>query len=461
MTPVDRSLGRVAVVGGGIAGLAAAIRLARAGARVSLLEGSSQLGGLGTFFDFEGVSLERFYHCILPTDRHLLALLRDAGIDPRITWTPTSFGYLHEGALYPLDTPRDLLAFSPLGWTDRLRVGITGLWGRIASAKGLDDVTCVEWLGRLSGRRAFDRFWRPMLEAKFGDRYRDVPALWFWTRFNREKGEGPERKGYPQGGYRRLIDELAGAIRASGGEIRLNAPVSSMGLNPDGRPWLRVGNGEAESFDRAVYAAPLGPLTRVADRDSLGPHLSRIDTGIDMQGVINVVLVLRRSLSPHYWVATIDDSVPFQGIVESSHVIDRNVLDGRHLVYLTHYLHRSDPRFALPDDEVARTYVESLRQCFPTLAAEEIDAVNVFRSPFVEPLYTRGFMRRKPPECLVAGRVYLATTAQVYPAVTSWNGSVGLVDSVVERMTADALSVQAAHAPDPADAAPVHQRGVA
>ncbi len=33
-----------------------------------------------------------------------------------------------------------------------------------------------------------------MLQAKFGDRYGDVPALWFWTRFNREKGGKKERR---------------------------------------------------------------------------------------------------------------------------------------------------------------------------------------------------------------------------------------------------------------------------
>ena len=438
MSGADHGLGRVAVVGGGIAGLAAAVRLSRAGARVSLLEGSSQLGGLGTFFEHEGASLERFYHCVLPSDSHLLGLLRDVGIDARIDWTPTTFGYLHGGTLFPLNSPRDLLAFSPLRVADRLRVGLTGLWGRVTSARGLDDITCVEWLTRLSGADAFERFWRPMLEAKFGDRYRDVPALWFWTRFNREKGKGPERKGYPRGGYRRLIEALAGAIVEAGGRIRLDAPVAEIGLDSDGAPWLRAGDAPAERFDRVVYTAPIGLLPRVAHRESLAPHLARVDTSIDMQGVINVVLVLRRSLSPHYWVATTDGSAPFQGIVESSHIIDRRALADRRLVYLTHYLHRSDPRFATPDEVVARTYVAALKKCFPGLRRDDIEATRVFRSPFVEPLYTTGFSKRRPPECLVDGRIYLATTAQVYPAVTSWNGSVGLVERVVERVRSDA-----------------------
>src|SRR5690606_1878903 len=97
------------------------------------------------------------------------------------------------------NTALDLLRFSPLSFISRLRVGATGLWGRLRSATGLDDITCEAWLTRLSGRSAFENLWKPMLQAKFGDRYRDVPALWFWTRFNREKGGGKEVKGYVPG----------------------------------------------------------------------------------------------------------------------------------------------------------------------------------------------------------------------------------------------------------------------
>lgn len=179
----------IAVVGGGIGGLVSAYLLAKAGARVTVTvyEASDQLGGLGTFFQYRNVSLERFYHCMLPSDRHLLGVLRELGLEDEIYWKETSFGFMRDGQLYGLNTPLELLRFSPLSLVDRIRVGLTGLWGSVCSSNGLDDVTCVEWLTRISGHHAFETFWKPMLQAKFGDRYHEVPALWFWTRFNREK----------------------------------------------------------------------------------------------------------------------------------------------------------------------------------------------------------------------------------------------------------------------------------
>lgn len=433
MSAHERSQG-VAVVGGGIAGLAGAHFLASSGAKVTLFEASDQLGGLGTFFDYGGVSLERFYHCMLPSDRHLLGLLRAIGLEQETYWKETSFGYMGGDRVYPLNTPTDLLRFEVLPWRDRFRIGLTGVWGSLRSSKGLDDITCEEWLTKLSGRRAFDAFWKPMLQGKFGDRYGEVPALWFWTRFNREKGAKRERKGYIRGGYRRIIDRLAADIGERGGCIRLRAPVNCVDLDDTGRPVL-VMNGQApQRFDQVLFTVPVNLLGKIAGSGRLREAVARLDSTLDMQGVVNAVLMLRRSLTRHYWVAATDDDIPFQGIVESSNLLERSDTGGLNLAYLMNYVHRSDPLFAEEDSAILRRYLDGLRRLFPGLEEGDIVDRFVFRSPFVEPLYTRGYGRKKPPMELVPGRVYLATTAQVYPDVTSWNGSTGLVRQVVDVM---------------------------
>ena len=141
-----------AVIGGGISGLAIAYWLSKSGTPVTLYEASDQLGGLGTFFQYRNVFLEKFYHCMLPSDKHLLGLLREIDLENKVYWKDTSFGFMHKGELYGLNTPLELLCFRPLSFIDRFRVGLTGLWGSICSPNGLDEVTCVEWLSRLSGR---------------------------------------------------------------------------------------------------------------------------------------------------------------------------------------------------------------------------------------------------------------------------------------------------------------------
>src|SRR5204863_3329952 len=138
----------------------------------------------------------------------------------------------------------------------------------------------------LSGRRAFHTFWKPMLQAKVGDRYEEVPALWFWSRFNREKGsQKGEVKGYIKGGYKRIIDTLEEKLRALGVDIRLGEPVVAVDLDDRNRPVIVTEEG-ARRFERLVVTSPWAVFSR-----AMGPRLRallpQVDTTIDYQGVIN------------------------------------------------------------------------------------------------------------------------------------------------------------------------------
>lgn len=430
--------GTVAVLGGGISGLACALRLAKEGRKVTLIEGTDQLGGLGGHCEYDRRTFEKFYHCMLPTDAALLGLLDEVGLRDEVYWKPTTFAYARGHKLYPLNTPADLLRFEPLSMVDRVRVGVTGLKGRRITPDGLDDITAEAWLTELSGKKAFATFWKPMLESKFGDRYQSVPALWFWSRFNREKGDKKgEVKGYIRGGYRRIAEVLARQIAEVGGEVRLRERVVMLDLDRSGRPVVVTSRGESV-YDEMVITTPWPMLERTLGA-SLRRALPPLDLGIDFQGVINCLLFLKRPLSTHYWVATPEPAYPFDGLVETSTLTEEGDRGPRHVVYLTKYLHRDDPRFREDDDMLGIEWWVALKKLFPDLRDGDLERRQVFRAPHVEPLYTTGYTKRRPPEVLVPGRVYLASTVQVYPDVTSWNGSVAQANRTLDHVLAGKL----------------------
>ena len=72
------------VIGGGMAGLAAAWRLGQAGYRTALIEASDQLGGLASSFEKDDRLYPLGYHHILSTDAHLLSLLAQLGLLERL-----------------------------------------------------------------------------------------------------------------------------------------------------------------------------------------------------------------------------------------------------------------------------------------------------------------------------------------------------------------------------------------
>ncbi len=428
-------LGRIVVIGGGIAGLASAYYLSRDGADVTLYESTDQLGGLGTFFRSEGRTFERFYHCILPSDRALLGLISELGIEDRVYWRASKFAFFKQGKFFGLNSPTDIFHFSSLSVIERFRFCLAGLYAKLSSPEGLDDLTVEQWLRGISGTRVFEEVFRPMLEAKFGDCYREIPALWFWTRFQREKGEhrGREVKGYIRGGYKFLVDTIVSHLWKQGVKIHLEAPVQSIRLDQNERPVLTI-SGREKIFDRLVYALPLPLLGALGRGSELNHYSDQLDRSFDVQGVVNVVLLLKRKLSDYYWVATVGQGLPFQGIVQTSQVIDEEDTGSYHLVYLMNYVHRSDPLFARDDESIKQEFIAALETLFPDLRQDEIAHAFVFKAPFVETIYRRGYLRAKPPAELVPGRFFLATTGQVYPQVTSWNGSTELAQLVSRRV---------------------------
>src|ERR1700752_1974967 len=112
---------RIVLVRGWIAGLGAASYLQRSGFTPVILEASDDLGGLGSDFTHEGVSIERFYHVMINSDQHLVALLDELGLMDQVHWQQTGMGFYINGKLYPFNTPLDLLRFGGLNPFDRIR----------------------------------------------------------------------------------------------------------------------------------------------------------------------------------------------------------------------------------------------------------------------------------------------------------------------------------------------------
>src|SRR5271170_7342642 len=104
-------MSRVVVIGSVAMGLAAAYNAAKNGHEVDVLEAAPQPGGMAGHFDFDGVSLERFYHFVCHTDYPTFELMRELGIVHLMRWRSTSMGIFHQGRLHRWGDPIALLRF--------------------------------------------------------------------------------------------------------------------------------------------------------------------------------------------------------------------------------------------------------------------------------------------------------------------------------------------------------------
>lgn len=432
---------KVGIIGGGISGLTAAYWLLKAGHQATVFEAGPEVGGLASSVQVQGVYVDKFYHCILPSDTALLSLVEEIGLGENIYWQETEMGFLYRKHLYPLTTPGDLLRFSPLSFTDRVRVGFTGLYGRfLKDWHALEKITARDWLIRLCGERAFNTIWKPLLIFKFGERWREAPATYLWARVKRQ---GTTRKGrsskellaYVRGGFKVVIDRLADEVRRAGGIIQTDARVDKVAADGHRASGV-VLQGSFLAFDKVVSTLPIAQFLKLIEPGALGdafPH-----DGVRYQAAVCVMLVLKERLSKYYWIPAVESDVSFSGIVETTNLIRPGDLGGVHLAYLVNYVPREDSLFSMEEEPLIARSVKELEASIPTFESKQILEAHVFRAPFVEPLWTLNYSERMPRRILLNDSLYVLTTAQLYPEINSTSNCVKQVRDVFDSLAAPA-----------------------
>jgi protoporphyrinogen oxidase len=176
----------IAVIGGGFAGLTAALDLVGAGHQVTVFEAAPQVGGLAsgfkdTHWDW---SLERFYHHIFASDRAILGLADQIGARDMVFFRkPTTAFWCAEHGAHPFDGPLPVLQYPHLPMSDKVRVGASVAALKVRKDwRRLEQETAERYLVRWMGRRAYHELWEPLLVGKFGPYASDVNAAWFASR---------------------------------------------------------------------------------------------------------------------------------------------------------------------------------------------------------------------------------------------------------------------------------------
>lgn len=406
----------VVIVGGGIAGAAAALRLAEGGREVVLFEAGERLGGLVVSFEIGGTPLECFYHHIFPHESHIRALIDEFGLTPRLEWLPSTLGVLTGGRLWPFTTPLDILRFGPMTLPERIRMGVGGLrLQRWKDWQSLDTVPALDWLTDATGPAAVRELWDPLLRAKFGSAAPEVPAAWMWGRFEQRRGARKgtgEKLGYLRGGFRQLFDALAGRLDSLGVEIRTSSRVTAITVT-NGQVTGVTGDGGDIETDTVLYTGALPGISRLVPAEHADPKW----TNAQGMGVVCSVIETDKPITDVYWTNVCDLSLGFGAIIEQTNLLPTADYGGRHVTYLGRYFTAAERDIAATDAAaLTDEWLNNLSAAYPRFDRSSVLAVHPFKTPYAAPLVTLGYRSRIPELRAALRGLYVATTAQIYPA---------------------------------------------
>lgn len=409
---------KVAVIGAGPMGLAAAYELCKRGAQVQVFERDDRVGGMSAHFDFGGTPIERYYHFVCAPDDTTFRYLAELGLQDRMRWTATHMGFYYQGTLYDWGNPAALLRFPGLTLWQKIRYGLHVMHTKsITDWKPYDKISSTAWLQKWVGKPVYEVLWRSLFHYKFYEHQDSLSAAWLGTRIKRvalsRKSMFQERLGYIEGGSEVLLGAVAAKIEQMGGAVTLGAQVDEVLIDGTAEAPIVRGvraRGEDLRFDAVVSTVPLPYV------NGLIPKLPAVEAAkiaaIGNVGVVCVILKLKRPFSRNFWMNINDPRIEIPGLIEYTNL---NPLDGSTILYAPFYMPQTHPKYGRPIEAFIEETLAALETIKPAFERTDVIDATASRYHFSQPLFTPGFYDALPPMKSAVRGLFLADTAHCYP----------------------------------------------
>jgi len=429
---------KIAVIGAGPMGLACAYELLKDHHQVDVYEKDDRIGGMSASFDFDGLTIERYYHFICIPDTPLFDLLKELNIFEQLRWKNTKMGFFYNGELYKWGDPFHLLTFPKLGLISKLRYALHIFYTKnISNWDKLDQVNAIPWLKKWVGEKAYFMLWDYLFEYKFYEHKDDISAAWIGTRIKRVAQSRTnlftEHLGYLKGGSETLLSALKSRILAMDGHIYLNAGVENV-TTVNHRVEGLIVNGEKHFYDVVISTIPLPLVPRLVP--ALSEEILCKINGISNCGVVCVVLRLRHSLTENFWLNINDPDMKIPGLIEYSNlnsvVIDNPNASSENIIYVPFYMPTSYAKYTQDDASFIEEVLGYLTRLNPDFSENWVLATHVSRYDFAQPICSHNFYEQLPPIQTNIPGFIMADTSYYYPEDRGISESVKIAKQLVQ-----------------------------
>ncbi len=333
----------VIIIGGGFAGLAAAVELADQGAKILLLERRAFLGGRAYSFTDKttGDTIDNGQHLMMGCYHHTLRFLEKIGSlsklkfqqNPQVDFlSEAASGEVHHASFKcpslpaPLHLLGGLAKLQTIGWPDRLKALRVGLELRRLNGNraSLADITVREWLTRLGQTETMQsKFWDLVALATLNERPERASADMFarvldqaFMHTRQDSTMVISKVGLSE----LYTDDAVRFIEAHGGEVRLSAEVEQIAFEDTCAVAVHLKNGERIHADAIISAAPYFALSRM-----LPPEIAASPTLKPALEFTSAPIV-----SINLWYSQPVTNVEFTGLLDSriEWVFNKNAISG-------------------------------------------------------------------------------------------------------------------------------------
>jgi squalene-associated FAD-dependent desaturase len=387
---------RAVVIGGGLAGITAALAIAEAGNEVTLVEAKPRLGGATMSFDRAGLTIDTGQHVFLRCCTHYRGLLDRLGVagqaplQPRFdvaVLTPATDPKKHRtrlrrsGLPAPLHMLPAISRYPLISFTERLRLSAAALPMRRVRLDdpATDEVRFGDWLARhgqseRTRRALWDLFSVASINVPGDDASLALAAKVVQTGLLGDAGAADI--GVPT----RPLGELHGTAAAKrlsdlGAAVRLNTKVTTIESEGSGFT-VRLGRGARDDIaaDAVVLAVPHEAAAKLIPAGALPPESVAGWAGLGAAPIVNVHVIYDRKVMDVPFAAAVDS--PVQWVFDRTEISGAERQFGAGAQYLAISLSAADEYVDRSVASLREEFVPALADLFP--AAHEAAVTEFF-----------------------------------------------------------------------------------
>ena len=415
----------VAVVGGGLSGLAAGCALASAGFRVTLFERRPYLGGRASSYEHPGTGevIDNCQHVLLGCCTNLIGFYEKTGVAQDIRWFDR-LTFLEPGGRAseiapsalpaPLHTAPAFLRAHCLEFSDKVAIAraMLALAPTTPRETGESFLTWLERHGQTS--RAIERFWKPILVSALNEEVNCV-SVSYAAQVMREsflKSAGAGRMGVPAVPLTSLYQAAGDYIRARGGDVRFRSSVDAFRASPSNLA-LSLSSGE-ETFDYAVFAVPFDVLDRILPDSSAAQSLKQSLARFTTSPITGIHLWFDHEITDLEHAVLLDRTI--QWMFHKSKLQRRD--SNGHGSYVELVVSASNSLVEKSRQEIVDLAVGELKEFFPAAVTAQLVKSTVVKEIHATYSPRPGIDLQRPPAETVWPRLFLAGdwTATGWPA---------------------------------------------
>lgn len=416
----------VAIVGGGLAGLAAGCALANAGLRVTVLERRPYVGGRASSYEHPGTGevVDNCQHVLLGCCTNLIDFYDRLGVSGKIRWFD-ELTFIEPGGRTsrmapsflpaPLHNVPTFLGAKMLNAGDKIAISRA----MAVMSRGLPEDSpenFLSWLRRhKQTEQAIERFWKTVLVSALNEDL-DRISVRYATQVFREsfmKSAAAGRMGLPSIPLSDLYGNAIEYIRTRGGEVLLRSAVTAIGPKQD-RVGVLTSSGE-QQFDFAVLAAPFQNVASLLPSDESANPIKQQLAKFEPSSITGIHLWFDREITPLPHAVLLDRTI--QWMFHKSKFHEGRENDGQGS-YVELVVSASKSLVQKSREEILELAKRELAEFFPAVREAKLVKATVIKEIYATYAILPGLDKYRSVATTQWGKIFLAGdwTATGWPA---------------------------------------------